>query len=77
VFTGARSRTVKYRRSTAIQTSTEPVTWTQTSPAGISASWTDAALAHFAAFFGVSILLLMPYWLLRAATRPLQGLNGY
>ena len=34
VFTGVRSRTVKNSRSTAIQTSTEPVTWTHTSPAG-------------------------------------------
>ena len=45
--------------------------------AGINDGWTDAAWVHFTLFFGVSILLLMPYCLLRPATRPVQGLNGY
>jgi uncharacterized PurR-regulated membrane protein YhhQ (DUF165 family) len=45
--------------------------------AGIDERWTDSALAHFAVFFGMSALLLMPYWLLRPAMRPLNGRNGY
>lgn len=40
-------------------------------------SWTGCALVHFAVFFGESVLLLLPYWLLRPAMRPLPGLNGY
>jgi hypothetical protein len=28
-------------------------------------------------FFGESILLLVPYYLLRPAMRPLSGMNGY
>ena len=41
--------------------------------AGIYDRWADAALAHLAVFFGVSVLLLVPYWLLRPAMRPLDG----
>lgn len=40
-------------------------------------AWADSALVHFALFFGVSILLLIPYALLRPAMRPLYGMNGY
>jgi uncharacterized PurR-regulated membrane protein YhhQ (DUF165 family) len=40
-------------------------------------SWTDSALVHFAVFFGESILLLLPYGLLRPAMRPMYGMNGY
>jgi len=40
-------------------------------------AWTDSALVHFTLFFGVSILLLIPYALLRPAMRPLYGMNGY
>jgi len=40
-------------------------------------SWTDGALVHFAVFFGESVALLGPYWLLRPAMRPLYGMNGY
>ena len=36
-----------------------------------------AALAHFILFLGVSGALLLPYWLLRPAMRPLPGMNGY
>lgn len=39
--------------------------------------WTDSALVHFIVFFGESILLLVPYHLLRPAMRPLNGMNGY
>jgi len=39
--------------------------------------WTDCALVHFAVFFGESLLLLLPYYLLRPAMRPMPGLNGY
>ena len=39
--------------------------------------WTDSALVHFIVFFGESILLLVPYYLLRPAMRPLSGMNGY
>jgi uncharacterized PurR-regulated membrane protein YhhQ (DUF165 family) len=40
-------------------------------------SWTDCAMVHFAVFFTESLLLLLPYWLLRPAMRPLGGMNGY
>jgi hypothetical protein len=40
-------------------------------------AWADSALVHFALFFGVSIVLLIPYALLRPAMRPLYGMNGY
>jgi uncharacterized PurR-regulated membrane protein YhhQ (DUF165 family) len=40
-------------------------------------AWTSCALVHFAVFFGESVLLLLPYYLLRPAMRPLPGLNGY
>ena len=39
--------------------------------------WTDCALVHFGVFFGESVLLLIPYYLLRPAMRPLAGMNGY
>ena len=39
--------------------------------------WTQSALVHFALFFGESILLLLPYCLMRPAMRPLYGMNGY
>lgn len=44
---------------------------------GEQVAWTDSALVHFALFFGESVLLLIPYWLLRPAMRPIDGLNGY
>jgi hypothetical protein len=40
-------------------------------------NWTQDALVHFVLFLGVSVLLLLPYYLLRPAMRPLPGLNGY
>lgn len=40
-------------------------------------SWTDSAWVHFAVFFGESVALLVPYWLLRPAMRPMGGQNGY
>ena len=40
-------------------------------------AWAPAALVHFALFFAESVLLLAPYWLLRPAMRPIDGLNGY
>jgi hypothetical protein len=45
--------------------------------AGVNIPWTDSALTHFMMFASESILLLMPYFLLRKAMRPLPGLNGY
>ena len=39
--------------------------------------WADAALVHFVVFFAESLLLLIPYSLLRPAMRPLHGMNGY
>ncbi len=45
--------------------------------AGVSPRWADAALAHAALFVGMSILLLIPYFLLRPAMRPIGGRNGY
>jgi uncharacterized PurR-regulated membrane protein YhhQ (DUF165 family) len=39
--------------------------------------WTDSALVHFALYFAESLLLLVPYYLLRPAMRPLHGMNGY
>ena len=44
---------------------------------GQEVAWADAALVHFAVFFGESVLLLLPYCLLRPAMRPLHGMNGY
>lgn len=44
---------------------------------GQEIAWTDSALVHFSLFFGESILLLAPYYLLRPAMRPLSGMNGY
>ena len=44
---------------------------------GQEVAWADAALVHFAVFFGESVLLLVPYCLLRPAMRPLHGMNGY
>ncbi len=40
-------------------------------------AWMDSALVHFAVFFAESVLLLVPYYLLRPAMRPTQGMNGY
>ncbi|HEX3754235.1 MAG TPA: hypothetical protein VHV26_04085 [Rhizomicrobium sp.] len=45
--------------------------------AGADTDWTDSALTHFLVFAAESILLLIPYYLLRSAMRPLPGLNGY
>ena len=45
--------------------------------AGVQERWTDSAVVHFAVFFGMSVLLLVPYWLLRPAMRPIDGMNGY
>jgi uncharacterized PurR-regulated membrane protein YhhQ (DUF165 family) len=45
--------------------------------AGVQERWTDSAVVHFVVFFGMSALLLMPYWLLRPAMRPIDGRNGY
>lgn len=39
--------------------------------------WTDSALTHFMLFFAESLLLLVPYHLLRPAMRPVEGMNGY
>ena len=35
------------------------------------------ALAHFLLFLGVSLVLMGPYFLLRPAMKPLDGMNGY
>ena len=35
------------------------------------------SLAHFVLFAAVSVALLAPYWLLRPAMKPLNGMNGY
>lgn len=40
-------------------------------------SWSDAALVHCAVFLAESVALLLPYYLLRPAMRPLAGMNGY
>jgi hypothetical protein len=34
-------------------------------------------LVHFVLFLGVGAALLGPYWLLRPAMRPLNGMNGF
>ena len=44
---------------------------------GEQVAWTDSALVHFTLFFIESVLLLVPYSLLRPAMRPLHGMNGY
>ena len=40
-------------------------------------SWADSALVHFGVFFAESVALLLPFYLLRAAMRPIEGMNGY
>ncbi len=40
-------------------------------------AWTGCALVHFVVFFGESVLLLLPYYLLRPAMPPMPGMNGY
>jgi uncharacterized PurR-regulated membrane protein YhhQ (DUF165 family) len=45
--------------------------------AGLDRNWTASAAVHFTIFFVMSVLLLMPYWLLRPAMRPIDGRNGY
>jgi len=40
-------------------------------------SWTDCAMVHFSLFFVESVALLLPYYLLRPAMRPLSGMNGF
>lgn len=45
--------------------------------AGMDIAWTDSALMHFLVFSAESVALLIPYYLLRGAMRPLPGLNGY
>ncbi len=44
---------------------------------GQEVAWADSALVHFGVFFAESVLLLVPYSLLRPAMRPLHGMNGY
>lgn len=45
--------------------------------AGLDSGWRASAIIHFSVFLGMSVLLLMPYWLLRPAMRPINGMNGY
>jgi len=45
--------------------------------AGLDRNWTLSAAVHFTIFFGMSAALLLPYWLLRPAMRPLNGMNGF
>lgn len=45
--------------------------------AGLDLFWSDSALVHCALFAAESVALLLPYFLLRPAMRPLPGLNGY
>ncbi len=45
--------------------------------AGVDERWTDSAVVHFVVFFGMSVLLLIPDWLLRPAMRPINGMNGF
>jgi uncharacterized PurR-regulated membrane protein YhhQ (DUF165 family) len=42
-----------------------------------SRDWSADALVHFILFLAVSVLLLGPYYLLRPAMRPINGMNGY
>jgi hypothetical protein len=35
------------------------------------------ALTHFGLFLGVSLVLMLPYFLLRPAMKPMAGMNGY
>ena len=40
-------------------------------------SWVDSAVVHFVVFLAESGMLLAPYYLLRPAMRPIEGMNGY
>jgi uncharacterized PurR-regulated membrane protein YhhQ (DUF165 family) len=44
---------------------------------GTQVDWFSSSVAHFVVFFTESVLLLIPYCLLRPAMRPIGGLNGY
>ena len=43
----------------------------------VQLTWTDSALVNFIVFFAESVVLLVLYYLLRPAMRPLHGRNGY
>lgn len=45
--------------------------------AGLDRDWATLAWSHVVVFSAESVLLLGPYWFLRAAIPPLSGLNGY
>ena len=45
--------------------------------AGAGIEWTDSAMIHFMLFAAEGLVLLVPYYLLRPAMRPLHGRNGY
>ncbi len=45
--------------------------------AGVVENWPLVAGTHLALFLAMSVLLLIPYWLLRPAMRPIDGRNGY
>jgi uncharacterized PurR-regulated membrane protein YhhQ (DUF165 family) len=42
-----------------------------------TAEWTRPMLTHMELLAGVAVLLLIPYWSLRAVVRPLPGFGGY
>lgn len=42
-----------------------------------AAAWTGRMLTHMELLAGVAVLLLVPYWSLRAIVRPLPGFGGY
>lgn len=45
--------------------------------AGTGLNWSESALMHTLLFAVESVILLIPYRMLREAMRPLDGLNGY
>jgi hypothetical protein len=44
--------------------------------AGVAA-WSQKMLTHMELLSGIAILLLIPYWSLRAIVRPMPGFGGY
>ncbi|HWA91947.1 MAG TPA: VUT family protein [Rhizomicrobium sp.] len=42
-----------------------------------AAEWTHRMLTHMELLAGIAVLLLVPYWSLRAVVRPLPGFGGY
>jgi uncharacterized PurR-regulated membrane protein YhhQ (DUF165 family) len=48
-----------------------------TAHGGTQTAWIHQMVVHLGLAFGGSVVLLLPYWLLRGVVRPLSGYGGY